>query len=48
MIGSPFNTKQCNAIDAVPFLWETGGFFNRTNNTVNDQRTLNAIKAAGY
>jgi len=39
-------TKQCLAIGARPFLWETGGVFDRVNNTIKDQQTVNAIKAA--
>ncbi|MDR7209849.1 cellulase family glycosylhydrolase [Flavobacterium piscis] len=42
-----FNTKQCHAIGGAPFVWDTGGIFNRNTNTVNDQRSLNAIMAAG-
>ncbi len=38
-------TKQCLAIGAKPFLWETGGVFDRTNNVIKDQRTVNAIIA---
>lgn len=40
-------TKQCLAIGAKPFLWETGGVFDRTNNVVRDQRTINAVIAGG-
>lgn len=43
-----FNTKQCKAIGAAPFVWDTGGIFDRTTNIVNDQRSLSAIMAAGY
>lgn len=42
-----FNTKQCKAIGGAPFVWDTGGIFDRGTNTVNDQRSLNAIMAAG-
>ncbi len=38
-------TKQCLAIGAKPFFWETGGVFDRVNNTVKDQRTVDAIIA---
>ncbi|MCS3796192.1 cellulase family glycosylhydrolase [Niastella sp. OAS944] len=40
-------TKQCLAIGAKPFVWETGGVFDRTNNVVLDQRTINAVMAGG-
>ena len=40
-----FNTKQCKIIGAAPFLWETGGLFDRQKNTVLDQRSLDAIMA---
>lgn len=40
-------TKQCLAIGAKPFMWETGGVLDRTNNVVRDQRTLNAVIAGG-
>jgi len=40
-----FNTKQCKAIGAAPFYWETGGLLDRVNNVVLDQRTLDAIIA---
>lgn len=36
-------TKQCLAIGAKPFIWETGGVFDRVNNTVIDQRTVDAV-----
>jgi endoglucanase len=42
-----FLTKQCLAIGAKPFLWETGGVLDRTNNVVLDQRTINAVMAGG-
>lgn len=41
-----FLTKQCLAIGAKPFFWETGGVFDRVTNAVRDQQTLDAIKAA--
>jgi endoglucanase len=28
-------------------MWETGGVFDRTNNAVLDQRTVNAVMAGG-
>jgi len=37
-------TKQCLAIGAKPFFWETGGVFDRTNNAILDQRTVDAVK----
>ena len=37
-------TKQCLAIGAKPFIWETGGVFDRVNNVVIDQRTVDAVK----
>ena len=40
-----FNTKQCKTIGAAPFYWETGGVLDRVNNTVKDQRTIDAIVA---
>lgn len=40
-----FNAKQCRVIGGVPFVWDTGGIFNRDTNVVNDQRSLNAIMA---
>jgi aryl-phospho-beta-D-glucosidase BglC (GH1 family) len=40
-----FNTKQCKAIGAAPFYWETGGVFDRVNNVVLDQRSLDALIA---
>ncbi|MBV4358734.1 cellulase family glycosylhydrolase [Pinibacter aurantiacus] len=39
-------TKQCLAIGAKPFVWETGGVFDRVNDTIKDQQTVDAIKAA--
>lgn len=38
-------TKQCLIIGAKPFLWETGQVFDRVNNTIVDQQTVNAVKA---
>jgi endoglucanase len=40
-----FQVKQCKAIGGVPFVWDTGGIFHRSTNTVNDQRSLDAIMA---
>jgi hypothetical protein len=40
-----FNAKQCRVIGAVPFVWDTGGIFNRGTNVVNDSRSLNAVMA---
>lgn len=40
-----FNTRQCKAIGAAPFYWETGGIIDRTNNVILDQRSLDAIIA---
>lgn len=37
-------TKQCFVIGAKPFLWETGHVFDRVNNAILDQRTVDAIK----
>jgi endoglucanase len=42
-----FLTKQCLAIGAKPFMWETGGALDRNNNAVLDQRTINAVLAGG-
>ncbi|MDP4201104.1 MAG: cellulase family glycosylhydrolase [Bacteroidota bacterium] len=42
-----FNTKQCKAIGAAPFYWETGGVLDRVANTIKDQRTIDAIVAGG-
>jgi aryl-phospho-beta-D-glucosidase BglC (GH1 family) len=38
-------TKQCLAIGAKPFIWETGGNFDRVNNVVLDKRTVDAVIA---
>ena len=40
-----FMTKQSLAVGIKPFYWETGGVFDRVNNTVLDQRSLDAIIA---
>jgi hypothetical protein len=42
-----FNTKQALANGLKPFYWDTGSVLNRQNNTVNDQRTLDAILEGG-
>lgn len=42
-----FNTKNCLAIGARPFYWETGGMFDRKKAVVNDQRSLDALIAGG-
>jgi hypothetical protein len=38
-----FVTKQAKANGIVPFWWDTGGALDRKNNTVKDQRTIDAI-----
>jgi aryl-phospho-beta-D-glucosidase BglC (GH1 family) len=38
-----FVTQQQIANGLKPFWWDTGGLINRSNNTVSDQRTLNAL-----
>ncbi len=38
-------TKQCFAIGARPFYWETGQVLGREDNTVHDQRSLDALIA---
>ena len=40
-----FVTTQATSRGVVPFFWDTGAVFNRTNATVNDQRLLDAILA---
>lgn len=40
-------TKQAIANGAKPFYWDTGGALDRRNNTVRDQRTMNALRAGG-
>jgi aryl-phospho-beta-D-glucosidase BglC (GH1 family) len=37
-------TKLSRERGIVPFWWDTGGALNRSNNTVKDQRTIDAIK----
>jgi endoglucanase len=38
-------TKQAVTRGIIPFWWDTGGILNRSNNTVRDQRSLDAIIA---
>ena len=40
-------TQQAIAAGLEPFWWDTGGLINRSNNTVSDQRTLNALLLGG-
>lgn len=42
-----FVTKQALAYGLKPFFWDTGGALDRRNNTVRDQRTIDAIIAGG-
>ena len=42
-----FVTQQAIAAGLEPFWWDTGGLINRSNNTVSDQRTLNALLLGG-
>jgi endoglucanase len=39
-----FTTKEALARGIKPFWWDTGGALDRRNNTVKDQRTIDAIK----
>lgn len=41
-----FTTKTAIANGVKPFWWDTGGVLDRRNNTVKDQRTIDAIIAA--
>jgi endoglucanase len=41
-----FVTREALAHGVIPFWWDTGGALDRTNLTVKDQRTINALKAA--
>lgn len=41
-----FNTKEALARGIKPFWWDTGGALDRSSNTVKDQRTMGALKAA--
>ncbi|WP_142683485.1 cellulase family glycosylhydrolase [Chitinophaga polysaccharea] len=40
-------TRQAIANGMKPFYWDTGGALDRRNNTVLDQRTMNALRAGG-
>jgi endoglucanase len=40
-----FVTKQAKTRGIVPFWWDTGGALDRTNLTVKDQRTIDALNA---
>jgi hypothetical protein len=42
-----FVTKQALAHGLKPFWWDTGGALDRRNNTVKDQRTIDALIAGG-
>jgi aryl-phospho-beta-D-glucosidase BglC (GH1 family) len=42
-----FTTKEALARGIKPFWWDTGGALDRRNNTVKDQRTINALIAGG-
>ena len=42
-----FVTKEALARGIKPFWWDTGGALNRSNNTVKDQRTIDALIAGG-
>lgn len=42
-----FTTKEAVARGIKPFWWDTGGALDRRNNTVKDQRTIDALIAAG-
>lgn len=42
-----FVTKEALAHGIKPFWWDTGGALDRRNNTVKDQRTIDAIIAGG-
>ncbi len=41
-----FTTKEALARGIKPFWWDTGGALDRRNNTVKDQRTIDALVAA--
>lgn len=41
-----FTTKEALARGIKPFWWDTGGALDRANNTVKDQRTIDALIAA--
>lgn len=40
-----FVTKQAKTQGIIPFWWDTGGVLDRQNNTIKDQRTIDAIIA---
>jgi endoglucanase len=40
-----FVTKQARSKGIIPFWWDTGGILDRHNNTIKDQRTVDAIIA---
>ena len=40
-----FVTKQARSRGMIPFWWDTGGALDRTNLTVKDQRTIDALVA---
>jgi aryl-phospho-beta-D-glucosidase BglC (GH1 family) len=42
-----FVTKQARSNGIIPFWWDTGGILDRQNNTIKDQRTIDAIMAGG-
>lgn len=42
-----FVTQQALASGIKPFWWDTGGAVDRQNNTIKDQRTIDAILAGG-
>ncbi|AXY78570.1 glycoside hydrolase family 5 protein [Paraflavitalea soli] len=42
-----FVTKEALAHGIKPFWWDTGGALDRRNNTVKDQRTIDALLAGG-
>jgi hypothetical protein len=42
-----FTTKEAVARGIKPFWWDTGGALDRRNNTVKDQRTIDALIAGG-
>jgi aryl-phospho-beta-D-glucosidase BglC (GH1 family) len=42
-----FTTKEALARGIKPFWWDTGGALDRTNNTIKDQRTIDALLAGG-
>lgn len=40
-----FVTKEATSHGIIPFWWDTGGILDRHNNTIKDQRTIDAIMA---